>query len=182
MKNFIQVQRAEMVFNTRKGRFHALREIDLATFGPRHNNTAQATAQLVDSPEEDEGGVASMWNCTWECKPSTLTANDSSGPSHESGQTLTVTGVAINGRAAHPEPDAERHPHHVLRGRRRDLDRGRPVSLLSGAERWTTPVRAMDSGNVNAQGAGARGTVWRERHTSGVPHPGDGRGHGARQA
>ncbi|CAN7399731.1 ABC transporter ATP-binding protein [Rhizobacter sp. LjRoot28] len=29
MKNFIQVQRAEMVFNTRKGRFHALREIDL---------------------------------------------------------------------------------------------------------------------------------------------------------
>jgi nitrate/nitrite transport system ATP-binding protein len=30
MKNFIQVQRAEMVFNTRKGRFHALREIDLS--------------------------------------------------------------------------------------------------------------------------------------------------------
>jgi nitrate/nitrite transport system ATP-binding protein len=30
MKNFIQVQRAEMVFNTRKGRFHALRDIDLS--------------------------------------------------------------------------------------------------------------------------------------------------------
>jgi hypothetical protein len=37
---------------------------------------AAANAQLVDAPEEDEGGVASMWNCTWECKPSTLTAND----------------------------------------------------------------------------------------------------------
>ena len=30
MKNFIQVQRAEMVFSTRKGRFHALRDIDLS--------------------------------------------------------------------------------------------------------------------------------------------------------
>ena len=30
MKNFIQVQNAEMVFNTKKGRFHALREIDLS--------------------------------------------------------------------------------------------------------------------------------------------------------
>jgi nitrate/nitrite transport system ATP-binding protein len=29
MSNFIQVQNAEMVFNTKKGRFHALREIDL---------------------------------------------------------------------------------------------------------------------------------------------------------
>jgi nitrate/nitrite transport system ATP-binding protein len=29
MKNFIQVQRAEMVFTTRKGRFHALRDINL---------------------------------------------------------------------------------------------------------------------------------------------------------
>ena len=29
MKNFIQVQNAEMVFNTKKGRFHALREIHL---------------------------------------------------------------------------------------------------------------------------------------------------------
>jgi nitrate/nitrite transport system ATP-binding protein len=29
MKNFIQVQQAEMVFTTRKGRFHALREINL---------------------------------------------------------------------------------------------------------------------------------------------------------
>lgn len=29
MKNFIQVQQAEMVFNTKKGRFHALREINL---------------------------------------------------------------------------------------------------------------------------------------------------------
>ena len=29
MKNFIQVQGAEMVFNTKKGRFHALREINL---------------------------------------------------------------------------------------------------------------------------------------------------------
>ena len=29
MNNFIQVQNAEMVFNTKKGRFHALREIDL---------------------------------------------------------------------------------------------------------------------------------------------------------
>ena len=29
MSHFIQVQNAEMVFNTRKGRFHALREIDL---------------------------------------------------------------------------------------------------------------------------------------------------------
>jgi nitrate/nitrite transport system ATP-binding protein len=29
MSNFIQVQKAEMVFNTKKGRFHALREIDL---------------------------------------------------------------------------------------------------------------------------------------------------------
>jgi nitrate/nitrite transport system ATP-binding protein len=29
MNSFIQVQGAEMVFNTRKGRFHALREIDL---------------------------------------------------------------------------------------------------------------------------------------------------------
>ena len=29
MKNFIEVQNAEMVFTTRKGRFHALREIDL---------------------------------------------------------------------------------------------------------------------------------------------------------
>jgi nitrate/nitrite transport system ATP-binding protein len=29
MKNFIQVQNAEMVFDTRKGRFHALREINL---------------------------------------------------------------------------------------------------------------------------------------------------------
>ncbi|WP_284618803.1 ABC transporter ATP-binding protein [Aquabacterium humicola] len=29
MKNFIQVQNAEMVFNTKQGRFHALREIDL---------------------------------------------------------------------------------------------------------------------------------------------------------
>ena len=28
MKNFIQVQNAEMVFQTKKGRFHALREID----------------------------------------------------------------------------------------------------------------------------------------------------------
>jgi hypothetical protein len=34
-----------------------------------------ATAQLVDAPEEEEG-PASMWNCTWELKPSTLTAND----------------------------------------------------------------------------------------------------------
>ncbi len=30
MKNFIQVQSAEMVFSTKKGRFHALREIDLS--------------------------------------------------------------------------------------------------------------------------------------------------------
>jgi nitrate/nitrite transport system ATP-binding protein len=30
MNSFIQVQNAEMVFTTRKGRFHALREIDLA--------------------------------------------------------------------------------------------------------------------------------------------------------
>ena len=30
MKNFIQVQNAEMVFNTKKGRFHALRDIDLS--------------------------------------------------------------------------------------------------------------------------------------------------------
>jgi nitrate/nitrite transport system ATP-binding protein len=30
MKNFIQVQNAEMVFQTKKGRFHALREIDLS--------------------------------------------------------------------------------------------------------------------------------------------------------
>jgi nitrate/nitrite transport system ATP-binding protein len=30
MHNFIQVQKAEMVFDTRKGRFHALREIDLS--------------------------------------------------------------------------------------------------------------------------------------------------------
>ncbi len=30
MHNFIQVQNAEMVFQTRKGRFHALREIDLS--------------------------------------------------------------------------------------------------------------------------------------------------------
>jgi len=30
MNNFIQVQHAEMVFETRKGRFHALRDIDLA--------------------------------------------------------------------------------------------------------------------------------------------------------
>ena len=30
MKNFIQVQSAEMVFTTTKGRFHALREIDLS--------------------------------------------------------------------------------------------------------------------------------------------------------
>ena len=29
MNSFIQVQKAEMVFSTRKGRFHALREIDL---------------------------------------------------------------------------------------------------------------------------------------------------------
>jgi nitrate/nitrite transport system ATP-binding protein len=29
MKNFIQVQNADMVFNTQKGRFHALREINL---------------------------------------------------------------------------------------------------------------------------------------------------------
>ncbi|WOB10407.1 ABC transporter ATP-binding protein [Piscinibacter gummiphilus] len=29
MKNFIQVQQAEMVFNTKKGRFHALRDINL---------------------------------------------------------------------------------------------------------------------------------------------------------
>jgi len=29
MKNFIEVQNAEMVFSTRKGRFHALREINL---------------------------------------------------------------------------------------------------------------------------------------------------------
>ncbi len=29
MKNFIEVQNAEMVFTTKKGRFHALREIDL---------------------------------------------------------------------------------------------------------------------------------------------------------
>ena len=29
MKNFIEVQSAEMVFTTKKGRFHALREIDL---------------------------------------------------------------------------------------------------------------------------------------------------------
>ncbi|HEY0819056.1 MAG TPA: ABC transporter ATP-binding protein [Rhizobacter sp.] len=29
MKNFIQVQQAEMVFNTKKGRFHALRNINL---------------------------------------------------------------------------------------------------------------------------------------------------------
>ena len=29
MNSFIQVQNAEMVFSTRKGRFHALREIDL---------------------------------------------------------------------------------------------------------------------------------------------------------
>ena len=29
MNNFIQVQNAEMVFNTKKGRFHALREINL---------------------------------------------------------------------------------------------------------------------------------------------------------
>src|SRR5437867_10025595 len=29
MKNFIQVQQAEMVFDTRKGRFHALRDINL---------------------------------------------------------------------------------------------------------------------------------------------------------
>src|SRR5512144_1189466 len=29
MKNFIQVQQAEMVFNTQKGQFHALREINL---------------------------------------------------------------------------------------------------------------------------------------------------------
>ena len=29
MKDFIQVQNAEMVFTTRKGRFHALREIQL---------------------------------------------------------------------------------------------------------------------------------------------------------
>ena len=27
MKNFIEIQHAEMVFSTRKGRFHALREI-----------------------------------------------------------------------------------------------------------------------------------------------------------
>ena len=30
MKNFIQVQQAEMVFDTRKGRFHALRDINLS--------------------------------------------------------------------------------------------------------------------------------------------------------
>jgi nitrate/nitrite transport system ATP-binding protein len=30
MKNFIQVQQAEMVFNTKKGRFHALRDINLS--------------------------------------------------------------------------------------------------------------------------------------------------------
>ncbi|MBC7734248.1 MAG: ABC transporter ATP-binding protein [Bacteriovorax sp.] len=30
MKNFIEVQNAEMVFSTRKGRFHALREINLS--------------------------------------------------------------------------------------------------------------------------------------------------------
>ena len=30
MHNFIQVQRAEMVFTTKKGRFHALRDIDLS--------------------------------------------------------------------------------------------------------------------------------------------------------
>ena len=29
MKNFIEVSRAEMVFDTRKGRFHALRDINL---------------------------------------------------------------------------------------------------------------------------------------------------------
>src|SRR6187200_2980439 len=29
MKSFIEVQNVEMVFSTRKGRFHALREIDL---------------------------------------------------------------------------------------------------------------------------------------------------------
>ena len=29
MSHFIQVQNAEMVFNTKKGRFHALRQIDL---------------------------------------------------------------------------------------------------------------------------------------------------------
>ena len=30
MQNFIQVQQAEMVFDTRKGRFHALRDINLS--------------------------------------------------------------------------------------------------------------------------------------------------------
>ena len=29
-KHFIQVEHAEMVFESRKGRFHALRQIDLA--------------------------------------------------------------------------------------------------------------------------------------------------------
>lgn len=39
-----------------------------------HDITA-ATAQLVEAPEQEEG-PASMWNCKWELKPSSLTAND----------------------------------------------------------------------------------------------------------
>ena len=58
-------------------------------------------------------------------------------PEAAPGGAVTVTGVAINGRAAHPEPDAERHPHHVLRGRRRDTgdDRHRDPHRERGDQR-----------------------------------------------
>lgn len=48
------------------------------TIGSTQYNTfdfAAATAQLVNSPEQAEGS-ASMWECEWELKPSSLTTND----------------------------------------------------------------------------------------------------------
>ena len=44
MNRFIQVQNAEMVFQTKKGRFHALREIDLGAWsGLTHEEIADHT-------------------------------------------------------------------------------------------------------------------------------------------